>query len=97
MEQPSGVEPILESPNGAKTKGQTGQVNTILKHFNNKASPSSKTRQCAQIKSNCYVQTTKRKEKDRSKGHLNNIQVQLSLAPKMKCCNTKETHIGEIS
>ena len=83
MEKPSGVEPVLESPNGAKTKGQTGQVNTILKHFNNKVSPS-KTRQCARIKSNCYVQTTKRKENDRSKGHLNNIQVRLSAAPKMK-------------
>ena len=42
MEQPSGVEPILESPNGAKTKGQTGQVNTILKHFNNKVSQAQK-------------------------------------------------------
>ena len=47
MEKPSGMEPVLESPNGAKTKGQTGQVNTILKHFNNKVSPSRKTRQCA--------------------------------------------------
>ena len=38
MQKPSGVEPVLENPNGAKTKGQTGQVNTILKHFNNKVS-----------------------------------------------------------
>jgi len=36
MVKPSGVEPVLENPEGAKTKGQTGQVDAILKHFNNK-------------------------------------------------------------
>ena len=38
MVKPSGMEPVLENPEGAKTKGQTGQVDAILKHFNNKAS-----------------------------------------------------------
>ena len=45
--KPSGVEPVLENPEKAKTKGQTGQVDTVLKHFNNKVSkdPSQMTKQ----------------------------------------------------
>ena len=37
MVKPSGMEPVLENPEGTKTKGQMGQVDAILKHFNNKA------------------------------------------------------------
>jgi len=37
MDKPSGVEPDLKDPEGIKNqRGQTGQVNTILKFFNNK-------------------------------------------------------------
>lgn len=34
--QPSGSSPELKNPEAAKAKGQTGQVDVILEHFNNK-------------------------------------------------------------
>ena len=39
MVKPSGKSPVLENPDGlTNQKGQTVQVDTILKHFNNKVS-----------------------------------------------------------
>merc|ERR1711874_218725 len=34
--QPSGKKPILDNPDRQKSKGQEGQVDRILQHFNNK-------------------------------------------------------------
>lgn len=36
MGKPTGMSPVLNNPDSAKTLGQEGQVHAILKHFNNK-------------------------------------------------------------